>query len=347
METKKERPYVFALDALRLTAILAVLLIHTSSKVIEVSHFNLQAFPLTLFINQIVRFGVPLFFLISGFALELNYENHKNYLSFLLKRFSRVFIPFVIWSAVYYLFIYKNQQSSFLSSLAYGGASYQLYFIPTLLIFYIIFPLLHSIYKFLSNKWTLILLGIIQIILLAYDYYFNPIPLSNPIRITLLSFFVFILGIVASHNQDTILKFVSKWKKVVIPITILLAIYIFFEARTNYLKSFNYLFVYSQWRPSILLYTISLFALLFYLYGKIKNTNLITSLSRLSFFVFFIHIIFLEIVWNTGIQLFDPLNSNIVFQLIFDVAFFTVISSLSFLTAFLLHKIPFLEKILG
>jgi hypothetical protein len=141
---------------------------------------------------------------------------------------------------------------------------------------------------------------------------------------------------------------VAKWKKVLIVITTLLAFFIFFEARTNYLKGFNYLFVYSQWRPSVLFYTVSLSALLFYLFGKIKNTNLIKSLSRLSFFVFFVHIIFLEIVWNKiGVHLFNPLNPNIGLQLIFDIVFFSAVSSLSFLTAFLLHKIPFLEKILG
>lgn len=348
MEGKKAKSYILAIDALRLTAILAVVLIHTSSKALDAGHFNLRAFPLTLFLNQISRFGVPLFFLISGFVLELNYRFHKNYLVYLLKRFSQVFIPYLIWSAIYFFFVYKGNQSSFLSSLLYGTASYQLYFIPALLIFYIVFPFFHAIYKFLSNKWVLIFLGIIQVVLLTYDYHHPQLPFSYPVNIALLSFYLFILGIVASHNQNKILEILTKWKKILIPITLVLALYIFFEGRTNYLKNFNYLSFYSQWRPSVFLYTVSIAALLFFFFGKLKNTKLIKNLSRLSFFVFFVHIIFLEIVWNKiGIRLFNPVNPSIGIQLLFDAAFFTIVSSFSFLTAYIIHKIPYLEKIFG
>jgi uncharacterized membrane protein YciS (DUF1049 family) len=204
------------------------------------------------------------------------------------------------------------------------------------------------VYKFLSNKWILIILGTVQIALLSLDYYIHPIPFFHPLSITLLTFFVFVLGMIASHHQEKIVELVKKLKKALMVIIFLLAFYIFFEARTNYLKSFNYLFVYSHWRPSILLYTVSLAGLLFFFFGKIKNFKLTKNLSRLSFFVFFVHIIFLEIIWNKiGIRLFNPINPNIGLQFLFDIAFFSVVSFLSFLTAYIIHKIPYLEKIFG
>lgn len=83
-----QKQYVKAIDALRVVSILAVVLIHTTTRTIETTHNNLTDFPFTLFLNQIARFAVPLFILISGFVLELNYQNHANYFAYLKKRLS-------------------------------------------------------------------------------------------------------------------------------------------------------------------------------------------------------------------------------------------------------------------
>jgi len=81
-----------------------------------------------------------------------------------------------------------------------------------------------------------------------------------------------------------------------------------------YIKTHNYLWFYSQWRPSIFIYTILLAASLYYLSTKmITHMQIIKTLSRLSFFVFFIHVIILEILWSTiGIHIqkhvwYDPI----------------------------------------
>jgi surface polysaccharide O-acyltransferase-like enzyme len=131
------KQYVKSIDSLRTFAILAVVLIHTTTRTLEAAKFNLTAFPVSIFLNQIVRFAVPLFFMISGFVLETNFDEKSGYLSFIKKRFSRIFIPFVFWSAIYYLFVYNQNHDNFLRVILTGNASYQLYFIPTLCIFYL------------------------------------------------------------------------------------------------------------------------------------------------------------------------------------------------------------------
>lgn len=224
---EKPKTSVYAIDALRVVAILAVLLIHTTTRTLEASHYNLNAFPLSIFLNQIARFAVPMFFMISGFVLELNYDGNTSFWQYLKKRFSRIFIPYLFWSGVYYLFVYKVHSTGFFQDILTGNASYQLYFIPSLLIFYLIFPLLHKIYKIISNRWVLITLGVIELGLLYQDYYYHNSTNPFPVDVTLFNYFVFILGMVASHHREKIIELVGKWKYWLILVTGMAGVYVF------------------------------------------------------------------------------------------------------------------------
>src|SRR5690242_5000258 len=93
------------IDVLRLVSILAVLLIHTTTRTLEISHYDLVNNLFTLFLNQASRFAVPLFFLISGFVLEVSNKPIK-YITFLKKRLGKIFIPYIFWSLIYYFLIY-------------------------------------------------------------------------------------------------------------------------------------------------------------------------------------------------------------------------------------------------
>jgi len=338
---EKKKVHNFAIDALRAIAILAVVGVHTTTRVLEASSFNILGFSFTLFINQALRFAVPLFFMISGFVLELNFRFHQNYLSYLKKRFSKIFLPYLFWSAIYYFFIYTTHTINFGNTLLYGAASYQLYFIPTLLIFYIIFPLIHKLYKIIANKWVMIALGIIQIYLLYRTYYVTPLPIFYPLAIACLNYYAFILGMVSSHHQDFLQK-LTKW---IIPtgiLSIALAIAVFIQGRSLYLKTNNYLYFYSQWRPSVLAYTIALAAFLYILYNKLNlNPRIIKHFSRLSFFVFFIHVIILEQFWNfIGKKIIGG-------EIFFNILFFVAVAGISYAIAYLVHKIPLVSKLTG
>jgi probable poly-beta-1,6-N-acetyl-D-glucosamine export protein len=347
---EKQKLYNPVVDILRIISILAVLLIHTTTRTLEVSSFALTKIPWTLFLNQVCRFAVPLFFMISGFVLELNYHLHESYLTYLKKRFSRIMVPYIFWSVIYYFFIYyKGRDPNFLNSLLKGDASYQLYFIPALLIFYLLFPLIHNFCEFLLNKWLLILFGLIQLLLLYYDYSIRPLPIYYPLGIALLNFYVFLLGIVLARNQERFKTFIKKWKLLLLFGTISLAVFIFAEGLNGYLKTHDYLTFYTSWRPSILLYTIFLSGFLYWVFDrKLKAIEVIKKISHLSFFVFFIHVIVLEAVWySVGLRLFEMTNGKIIQQVWFDPLFFAVVTIISFTIAFIAHKIPYLNKFTG
>lgn len=349
MSENKEKTYNQAIDALRIISILAVILIHTTTKIIQVSDNNLSIIPSSLFYNQASRFAVPLFFMISGFVLELNYSFHQNYFSYLKKRLSKILIPYIFWSAIYYYFIYTYHSSGFVSTLFQGSASYQLYFIPSLLIFYLIFPLIHQFNRYILNKWFLIVLGFFQLFLLIYDYYFKSLPFFYPLSIVLLNYFIFLLGVLFSHHQTLLITTLKKYKIYLFLLSIILAIYLYFEGKYQFQNTNNYLSFYSQWRPSVFIYTLTLAGSFYYFFNKsITQYHIIKVLSRLSFFVFFIHILVLELSWKYLFSQFITVSSLPSTQFfIFDLLFLSFIAFISFGIANFVHKIPLLTKITG
>ncbi len=325
-----------SIDALRVVAIAAVLLIHTTTRVLEATHYDLVTYGFTLFLNQFARFAVPLFFLISGFVLELTAGSEVNYWEYLKKRFSKIVIPYIFWSLIYYYFVYNQNHTNLIQVFLTGNASYQLYFIPTLCIFYIVYPLLHKIYKFIANPFVLIFLGALQYWLLYQDYFVRHAGSDNPTRIVSLSFFVFLLGIVAAKNKDKLFEFAKKWRYLLAGGAVGAGYYVFMEGRNLYYQIYNIGAIYSQYRPSVLIYTILIGVLLFYVFEKVD----LKKLSELAYFVFFIHVIVLEELWKYFGRNFFTLPA-------FDLLFFASVTGISFGAAYLAHKIPNLSKLTG
>lgn len=335
--------YSSEIDALRVMAILAVIVIHTTTRTLEITGYNLVQTQWTLLLNQAARFAVPLFFMISGFVLELNYHSEDNYFKYLVKRLSRIAIPYATWSAIYFLLVYKEHTSSFWSALTFGSASHQLYFIPTLLIFYLIFPLLHRFWRLIGNRWVMIFLGLIQLRILYLGYFEKQLTVIYPIAIFLVNYFVFLLGMAAARNRDKLITLLTKLKYLLIPTLVVMIIIVFREGYYGYLQTHDYEKFYNQWRPSVLGLTIAVGGTLYYLFDKLKRGQyLIRSMAELSFFVFFIHVIVLENVWY---YIGKPLG--MAGQFWWDLVFWGLTTGISFAIAAVIHILPLLRKIVG
>lgn len=343
------KPKIVAIDCMRTLSILAVLLIHTTTRVLEAGYYNLNLFSTTLFLNQISRFAVPLFIFISGFLLEVNNSMELNYLSYLKKRFTKILIPYIFWSLIYYFFVYTNNSENLLMVFLKGNASYQLYFIPTICIFYLLFPLLHKMYKFIANIPVLAGLIYFQILLMNKDYLVRQFTLPDPLRIFILGYIFFLAGMVAAKNKDLITGIAGRLRILLIPLLMYLGYFIFSEGKSRYFLTYDIKAFYSQWRPDILLYTLTIAAVsLYYFNRKSKIADFFAKLSRYSFFVFFIHVIILEGVWKTVAgELFMRMPKFVVSTVLFDALFFVTVGGLSFLIAYLIHKIPTVSKLTG
>jgi hypothetical protein len=74
----------------------------------------------------------------------------------------------------------------------------------------------------------------------------------------------------------------------------------------------------------------------------------IKQLSTLSFFVYFIHIVVLEVLWRSWLNAwFQQSQTHIAETVWFDPLFFFLVAGISFAIGYVLHKIPKLAKIVG
>lgn len=354
MDHSKKDTYLFSLDALRVIAILAVILIHVTTKNIALLSQNVELAPLALFLNQTARFAVPLFFLISGFVLELNNKKGLSFISFFKKRASRIIAPFLFWSFAYYLLsnglnVQKIISFDFLSNLIQGTTSYHLYFIPTLILFYLLFPILHTLLPFVMKPPVLLLIIGMQAFLLIQDYYFQELHLPYDIRIATLNIAVFVLGMAASHIKESLYKIVNKYVLFFVLITIILPIVIFFHVKFLTITQHTSHYLYNQYGPLNYLFTACLTSLLYWFFEKTHFLrNYFITLSKLSFFVFFIHVILITLIWDNYLNGFEYFRNTMTLrQFWFTPVMFAVISTASFGIAFFVHKIPFSSKITG
>lgn len=344
-----QKNYNLSVDVLRILAILAVILIHTTVTMIQAMGHKIALIPFTFFLNQLAIFAVPLFFLISGFVLELNYQN-LSYLTYFKKRAAKIIIPYIFWS-IFYILAYPKTisiHSSFFYLLLTGKAAYQLYFIPSIIILYLFFPILHTYYNFLQKKWLLGTLIVLEVIVQIYDYYYGPFSIGNTLRVSVLSFVMFPIGMIAAHHEEKIQSFTKKHFILLSMLPLLLICLIFTQSWYQYTVLRNAQAIYSQYNPLIIPYTLSIAAIVFFLCSYIqKYRNIIMRLSKLSFFVFFIHVAIIYTFWGMFKPFFLQTESSFWVTVGFSLFFFMFVSCISFLIADLMHRIPKLSKITG
>lgn len=132
-------------DILRIIACVSVVSIHTMGRVFDISIYSCDWKVINIY-ELSVRYSVCIFFMISG-ALFLNREeiDLKN---FLIKNVWHLLIFYFIWSGIYFFnTLYRSEYSGIdevISELVGGAGGYQLWFIPCLIMVYLLFPILHS-----------------------------------------------------------------------------------------------------------------------------------------------------------------------------------------------------------
>lgn len=138
------------IDFLRVLSMFGVILIHvTSTFIYYESHAQLLGMNPAFFLNQATRFSVPLFLLLSGFSLGIG-QRPVSYPAFLKRRCTRVVLPYVVWTLLYELYNcgfdprawLELGPSVWLRDLLTGQPASHLYFIPILVQFYLLYPLL-------------------------------------------------------------------------------------------------------------------------------------------------------------------------------------------------------------
>lgn len=121
---------------------------------------------------NLLKFAVPLFVFITGLTLFYHYFEKMDYGSFIKKRMKDIYLPFTVWTIIYYIYTYHEYlhlaNRTWLKNIAveliaptYG---YHLWYIVMVFQFYLLYPILLSGFKRFSKKLSVPnLMGILAV----------------------------------------------------------------------------------------------------------------------------------------------------------------------------------------
>ncbi len=160
MGDKKQRLSLDEIQLARAFAIIAVLLVHSTSIGVTSVQTDSLLFPIYNFFNVAGKLGTPTFIMLSSFVLFYNYYPRKTdmnlFKNFYMKRLKYILIPYLIFSALYFgvkWFAYYDYPSigvalnKFLYLVALGKAHPHLYFVFISVQLYLLFPFFMLLFK--------------------------------------------------------------------------------------------------------------------------------------------------------------------------------------------------------
>jgi surface polysaccharide O-acyltransferase-like enzyme len=247
---------ILGMDVIRALSIIAVISLHVSATVLYRCRPYSSTYNTSFIVNQLSRFCVPAFIVISGMGLTVNYREGESYSEFIMKRFFRVVPQYIVWCVLYILIITRNFNIvEDINDIIYGNVFYHFYYVPLIIEFYIIFPF---IYRFMGKRWWLLLSFAVTIFLLVDTYYFGNISSKYWFwdkKNLLYWIFYFSLGGYMGKNID---KISSKLNRHAFSIFLFFLISVFiiiygFVSGNQFNKNVDYATTFQ--RPAVLLYS--------------------------------------------------------------------------------------------
>lgn len=284
---------------LRNIATFAVILLHvTAPFVLQFNKISFASWQLANLIDSTLRFGVPVFVMISG-AILLDRNEPLN--TFLSKRLKRVFLPFLFWSIVYFIFIYAGsfQKASvlqlcqiFINKLL-KGTYYHLWYVYMILGVYLFIPIIRKWVQNSTKQELHYFLLLWSITLFINTDIAEYIP---SIEVLYFSKYLgyLVLGYCLDKHVETtparntlyLVLFI-----VGVTLTLLSTSYLSVAANKLNITYYNYL------SPNVCLMAIGIFLL-----GKslLKTTNTtLTNLDKHSYGIYLAHVLVLHYVYRT------------------------------------------------
>lgn len=329
MEKKRE----YAFDILRVIAMIMVIIVHVAN--VYSRSFGLisnRSFFISLLFNTLSRVSVPIFFMISGALLldrEFDLKKYRN-------RILKYILLIIIWDIIYLVweYFYLGVTYTKLYKLVLNPYRAHLWFLYSILIVYILQPILRLLLYKISDNFKFILLCIWLIISTI-----SIINSSATLALTIVTYIgFFILG---KYIYDFIKSNDLKKYNFIIIITILICLLT--SVFLNYLSSIRYHMFYNLYfaykTPFITVASLCLYALIIINYKKDTLNMLIIKLSSLSLGVYLIHGIFLDITVKLFRYIFIP-------SVIGIPLFTSVIFVLSIITTYIIKHIKYLDNII-
>ena len=268
---------------------------------------------------------VSIFFFLSAYGLYVQNESRENYLdNFLVKRLSKIIVPFFIISLIYMFYRFVNGQLidlNFFINLFKQGSTiiYNGWFVDIIILMYIFFYLS---FKFFQNKFLSIVFNTIFIICyiclaikLGYNFWWYNSVLA------------FAIGLIWAKNQNKIDRFLERYYFIVIVlVTVLLFVSHRYDILLKYLHiedSYSYALAANLDNIIFTIYFIIVFL------KKINFSNVYLNLiGRISFELYMIH----GLVISMFAKIFVSSRVN-------DVLFTLFVLIISLILAWIVNKI--------
>ena len=328
---KSKREYSF--DIMRTIAMILVIIIHVSN--VYCRKFDLisnSSYGIALTFNTLARISVPIFFMISGaLLLDRKFDKAKYF-----KRILRFAIVIIVWDIFYlvweYFFLGVKYDKLYL--LLFNPYRKHLWFLYSIIELYLLQPLLKLIMD-KSNKIIKSILLIVWLIICIFSL-FNS---SVSDFFTLLVYIgYFIIG---KYLYDYIKKVkLSKYNLfliIIIIISIAESVYLNYYASLRFSMFYNNFFAYRA--PFIIVASLASFILFYNYFHNKKSNKVIMMLSDLSFGVYLVHGVFLDITKEViSYETVNPLIGIPIFTI------FILICSL--IVCYFIKKIKYINNIM-
>lgn len=330
---------LYEMDALRGIAIIAVILIHITAITLLESKGITESFLIA--VNQISRFAVPVFLFLSGLGLALSDRSQEGYFQFLRRRISKIVPLYLIWTIVHLIFKSISEPVSFmviLKGFLFGETFYHLYYVPLIILFYILYPLFKRV---ATNNIAMVLVFILTVLSQLSDEWFGLEIANNPLN--LLNWCIyFVLGSWFANHLDIIKNKLRAHSKLISVVLVLAFVGIVTETLIYLNHGTSFANATTSMRPSVILYTIIFIG--FMMTKEWKNnvvfTIVIEKLSRLSYGIYLSHALILtvwiKLIEVVGIQVGTMLLtiSSFIVVLLFSILTTKIVD---FLLARILH----------
>lgn len=285
------REHLQEFDFLRALATLTVIGIHISAAYVYTSMWGCLA-------NQIARFAVPLFLIMSGFLLFHADLNKPSFSArdFYHRRFGKILWPYFLWS-LFYACLNGIMGASLLAALLqlpfqllWGTAYYHLYFVVIIIQLYLLYPLL---YRWMIRAPRICLLTGLALTLtcqiMLNQYSLGQLALPRQLNNLSLVFFpvwifFFVFGMFAARYKASLAGLIKNRRG---QLALLWIISLALVVIDGYLHN-----TYgSSSRPTVMLYTLCSF---FFFYALALNfrgysRTIIDWLARQSFLIYLLH----------------------------------------------------------
>jgi surface polysaccharide O-acyltransferase-like enzyme len=338
----------FYLDYLRIYATIAVVTIHVSAMKVSEDTFKTDLFGWfsANFYETLSRASVPIFIMISG-ALLLNDNRPLTTTQFLKKRLSKIVIPLVAWSFIYYVAMVYNGSTvfsikKFIYNFSTDNLAGHLWFMYTILGLYLITPLLKILVHNATKRDVEYFLGlwIFASIILKLMVYL--VGFSFSIELFFVTKFVgyFVLGYYLFKYQLTKRNIVFSLISLVIGLlgTFFLTYY---GTTNNDGKLDQYWYEYHS--ITVFMISVGIFTLFKDILFKAKQdiNSKLNWFSQASFGIYLVHLLVLNTLLSAIIgKVWDHIHPIIGIPI--NVAIVIIMSAI---ITFIIQKIPVLKNI--